>query len=227
MTAELMRTVNIEKNAGEILELGERGENDFEFSNLDLKLGSSLNPASYLRKSVLEKQIEMVVLMWLSHYKLILETEDFFGNEERLENAKRILKNADKILLRLAPLLRSDPRVLSIRVKYIGRRANYQATDLLQPPGEKGILFWIAEWMKEIRPRRGRPPKSVLANCAEEIAILFKERTGRRRWEEVGRIVAKAFEQYLPPDNGKRDHCLWIRKLVMRNRNHQQWTKVE
>ena len=142
MTAELMRTVNIEKNAGEILELGERGENDFEFSNLDLKLGSSLNPASYLRKSVLEKQIEMVVLMWLSHYKLILETEDFFGNEERLENAKRILKNADKILLRLAPLLRSDPRVLSIRVKYIGRRANYQATDLLQPPGEKGILFW-------------------------------------------------------------------------------------
>jgi hypothetical protein len=165
-----------------------------------------------------------VVFKWLSSYKFFREAQKLFASKQRLKESIRAMRRADRLLGQLLPYLRNDPRVPSIRVEYIGRNRwmNLKATDFLHLPGEKGILEWIADWISEIKPQRGRPPQTVLANCAEELAAVFKERTGRSRWEKVGQVVAKAFAEYLPIDDGTRDHRLWILKLVKRNRTRKK-----
>jgi hypothetical protein len=173
----------------------------------------------------LERQIETVVVRkWLASYKFLRRAHKLFSNKEQLNEAIHTFRRADELLALLQPYLREDARVPSIRVEYLGydKIVNLMATDFLRVPGEKGLLRWIADWISEIRPQAGRPPNTVMADCAEELATVFRERTGKSRWEKTGQIVAKGFAQYLPPDEGIRDYRLWIMKLVKRNRKRRQ-----
>jgi hypothetical protein len=202
----------------------ERNQSDLDLSNLDLSLESHFNADKERKKTLLENQIETIVHRWLLSYKFFREAHKLFSNKERLKEAAHTFRRADGILRQLLPYLREDPRVPSIRVEFIERKTwvNLKATDFLRLPREQGLLSWIADWLSEIKPQPGRPPNVVLANCAEELATVFKERTGQNRWEKVGRLVAKGFAQYLPPDKELRDHRLWILKLVKRNQKRKQ-----
>jgi hypothetical protein len=202
----------------------ERDQDEFDLSNLDLRLSGDFDAKRDLGKTLMERQIETVVRKWLVSYSFFRTTQKLFSNQRRLDEAIHTFRRADALLTQLQPYLREDERVPSIRVEFIGQDkvVNLMATDFLRMPGEKGILTWIADWISEITPQGGRPPNAVIADCAEELATLFRERTGRSRWEKVGEIVAKGFAQHLPPDEGIRDHRLWIMKLVKRNRKRRQ-----
>ena len=202
----------------------ERGQNEWDLSNLDLSPDRDFDAEKDMRKTVLERQIETVVHEWLVSYKFFKQAHKLFSNSARLDEAIRTFRRADGLLTQLQPYLREDARVPSIRVEYIGydKWLNLKATDFLRVPGEKGVLSWIADWISEIKPQAGRPPNTVMADCAEELATVFRERTGRSRWEKIGQIVAKGFAQHLPPDKGIRDHRLWIMKLVKRNQKRRQ-----
>jgi hypothetical protein len=202
----------------------ERGQNEFNLSKLDLRADRDIDPEKDLRKTVLERQVEIIVHEWLLSYQFFRRAHKLFSNKSRLEEAIHTFRRAEDLLAQLQPYLREDPRVPSIRVEYIGhdKWLNLKATDFLRIPGNKGVLTWIADWISEITPQAGRPPNTVLADCAEDLAREFRERTGQSRWEKVGQIVAKAFAQYLPPDDGTRDHRLWIMKLVKRNQKRRR-----
>jgi hypothetical protein len=202
----------------------ERGQNEWDLSNLDLSPDRDFDAEKDMRKTVLERQIETVVHKWLASYKFLGQAHKLFSNRGRLDDAIHIFRRADELLAQLQPYLREDARVPSIRVEYIGndKIVNLMATDFLRVPGEKGLLRWIVDWISEIRPQAGRPPNTVMADCAEELATVFRERTGKSRWEKTGQIVATGFAQYLPPDKGIRDYRLWIMKLVKRNRKRRQ-----
>jgi hypothetical protein len=202
----------------------ERAQNEFDLSNLDLSLGGDFDATKDLRKTVLERQIEIVVRKWLASYNFFRRAHKLFSNKGRLDEAIHTFRRADELLVQLQPYLREDARVPSIRVEYIGddKIVNLLATDFLRVPGEKGLLRLIAEWISEIRPQAGRPPNTVMADCAEELASVFRERTGKSRWKKTGQIVAKGFAEHLPPDDGIRDHRLWIMKLVKRNQKRRQ-----
>jgi hypothetical protein len=194
----------------------ERGQNEFDLSNLDLSPDAVFDAEKERRKTLLERQIETVVHKWLLAYNFFRQAHKLFSNKGRLDEAINTFRRADGLLAQLQPYLREDARVPSIRVEYIGhdKWLNLKATDFLRVPGEKGLLSWIADWISEIRPQAGRPPNTVMADCAEELAALFKERTGRGRWEKIGQIVAKGFARHLPEHEGILDHRLWIMKLV-------------
>jgi len=204
--------------------LMERAQNEFDLSNLELNPDRDFDAERDMQKTALERQIETVVHKWAASYKFFREAHKLFSNRNRLTEAVHTFRRADSLLAQLQPYLREDARVPSLRVEYIGhdKWLNLKEADFLRIPGEKGILSWIADWLSEITPQAGRPPNTVLADCAEELATVFREQTGKSRWETIGKIVAKGFAQYLPPDEGIRDHRLWIMKLVKRHQKRRE-----
>jgi hypothetical protein len=155
--------------------------------------------------------------MWTAAHKKFKEDYKWLASPSNRKDAVRTLKRADLHLKRLAEWLRTDPRVPTIRVEDFktGRWAQLKATDYLA----RGQLGWIAGWISEISARGGRPPEAMVARCAEEVAAVFKRETGKFKWLEVGKIIAKAFPETIPKDDGGRDLRLWIYNLVKRNRN--------
>jgi hypothetical protein len=64
----------------------------------------------------------------------------------------------------------------------------------------------------------GRPPELQLGHCANYLAEMFKQDTGRYHWEWVGHAMAEGFPDALPPDDGRRDVSLWAYNLAKRYR---------
>ena len=76
-------------------------------------------------------------------------------------------------------------------------------------------------WRSRIVMRAGPMPEAIIAQCAEELAELFKEVYDSPRWKRVGEIIARNFSDYLPPDDGARDLRLWIYNMVKRHRKRR------
>ena len=183
--------------------------------------------ADYLKKSPLERQIESILEKWKTDKGMFKDTYRWLNNKSKRGDAISTLKEADKILKRLAPRLRIDSRVPAIIVrapKASKNRFLMKATDYLAGGG----VSWVASWLSAIQASGGRPPETIIANCAEELAALFRKETGQSKWQQVGQIMAENFPENLPPDEGRgRDLRLWIYNLVKRNRRRRQKLKNE
>src|SRR5438874_11682265 len=92
----------------------ERAQDKFDLSNLDLSLDGDFDAKTYLRKTVLERQIETVVHKWLMSYRFFRQAHKLFSNRDRLDEAIHIFRRADALLAQLQPYLREDARVPSI-----------------------------------------------------------------------------------------------------------------
>ncbi len=168
----------------------------------------------------LDKEIRLVVYKWTSGNKKFKEDYKRFLSPSALKRDIRTLKEADALLKRLAPWLRTDQRMPTIEVRSLRDGASCQMK-LIDYLAEIGVT-WVADWLSEINMKQGgRPPEAMVANCAEELAGLFKQETGQSKWNKVGKIVAGAFPEILPPDYGARDLRLWIYNLVRRNRRRR------
>lgn len=182
--------------------------------------------ADYLKKSPFELQVENIIEKWKSAEGKFKDDYRWLINESKRRNAISTLKEADRILKRLADRLRIDSRVPAIIVrapKVSKNRILMKATDYLAGGGVR----WVASWLSAIQASVGRPPEMIIANCAEEIAVLFRKETGQSKWQQVGQIMAENFPKNLPPDEGGRDLRLWIYNLVKRNRKRRQKLKNE
>jgi hypothetical protein len=175
----------------------------------------------WLEKSFLERQIEHIVWKWrLGNKKFKRDFKELFS-PTKVPGHIDTLEKAHILLVRLADWLRDDERVPVIRVEDQSKQeiAILSATDYLA----QGGLKWVANWLAEINLKKGgRTPDPMIANCAEELAQLFKKHTGLSRWKMVGEIVAAAFPEKLSIDDGRRDIRLWIKNLVKRNQLRQK-----
>ncbi|MBI4284156.1 MAG: hypothetical protein HY663_06785 [Chloroflexi bacterium] len=180
----------------------------------------SADIAEYFRKTPLERQIDQIVSKWKPAHRKFMRDFRWLLNESQRRDVISTLKKADRVLKRLADWLRTDPRVPTVNIQDLkkGVWAQMKVTDYLAGGG----LEWVAGWLSEINQKGGRPPEAMIARCAEEVADLFKRETGECKWNRVGEIVAKAFPESLPPDDGARDLRLWVYHLVKRNRNRRR-----
>jgi len=176
--------------------------------------------ADYFKKTPLERQIDQIVSKWKPAHRKFMGDFKWLLNESQRRDAISTLKKADRILKRLTDWLRTDPRVPTINVEDLkqGSWVQMKATDYLAGDG----IAWVVNWLSEINQKGGRPPEAMIANCAEELAALFKSETGQDNWNRVGKIVAEAFPEILPADDGARDLRLWVYNLVKRNRKRRQ-----
>lgn len=70
----------------------------------------------------------------------------------------------------------------------------------------------------------GRPRTLVLGDCANALARLYKQKTGKYQWNKVGEELAKRFPDALRSRNaeGDSDLYLWILQLAKRSRRYNQ-----
>jgi len=185
----------------------------------------STDVSDYLKKTPFERQVETILWKWKSVEGKFKDDYRWIINEPKRRNAISTLKEADKVLKRLAPRLRIDSRVPAIIVRDPKAKISIQikATDYLAGGGVR----WVASWLSAIQPRGGRPPEAMIANCAEELAALYRKETGQSKWKRVGQIMAENFSKNLPTDDDRRDVRVWIYNLVKRNRRRRQKLKNE
>ena len=164
-------------------------------------------------KTPLEMQIEIIVAKWKAINKKFEQDFRWFTDPSQLKEDIKTIRRADRLMKRLAPWLTTDERVDTIIVQSDRDKRSWQgkAIDYFAGVG----LDWVADWLAEITQKGGRLPEAMIANCAEELAATFKERTGKYRWRKVGEIIAKHFGK------NPTDPRLWIYGIVKRNRRRK------
>ncbi|MGH7825369.1 MAG: hypothetical protein ACREQ7_09365 [Candidatus Binatia bacterium] len=98
-----------------------------------------------------------------------------------------------------------------------------------------GELSRLRVWFSRRSVDIGRPPKALVAWCAEELAAVFEEDGIKPKWPEVGEVVFRAFpgeapkalrdsfEEYKYVDKG--DAGEWIQGLVKKYRRNDREVK--
>jgi len=170
-----------------------------------LDFSGAWDPEKYLSKTFLERQVEGIVGKFLAVNRVF---HGFFQKSQRNNDIQTLL-DADAILRKLEPMLAQDSRVPPVRVEQGENRFYGPATSYLA----RGQISWVAEWLKA-HLRDGRPPETATAQCAEELARLFRRETGRPNWRLVGDILNLALGGF-----DRSDRARWAHNLVKRHKS--------
>lgn len=131
----------------------------------------SVSEADTPKEKELNRQVIAVVNYWKS---LDLDYSDAFkmiGNSRKRAVAVRTLKDADKIMKVLAPLLRTFSDVPNVSL-YHEKDAweVIKITDLLAAGG----LVWVASFAEGWKSEAGRRSETFAIRCAEDLAEVLK-----------------------------------------------------
>jgi hypothetical protein len=139
--------------------------------------------------------------------------------KENRKVAVKVLKNAHRILQRLAPLLRDDrdnptifvkefrkPHAIEMQLKALDYFAGHFSNGTAAP------LKWIAHRLDTAVSPAGACPKFKIKEAAEDLEQFFRDNCGRPCHEKIGRILLEVF----PKAQGTRagDLADWVRQLV-------------
>jgi hypothetical protein len=152
--------------------------------------------------SPLEMRINLTVRKWKPAYTAFAEARKRTGSKRQRKKEIDAIAKAERILAHWLPFLSADG---------------------LNPGNVSSIIAggkW-SEWLKQWPSQAGRPSEFILAECAEDLAKVFK-REGYRKppWEEIGNIIS---DKILDADGlHKGDLGNWILNLVKRHRRQQE-----
>jgi hypothetical protein len=153
--------------------------------------------------SPVDQEIHVIVSHWKSWRK------DYIRDYQRLRDSTT--KKAD---VRTLTKAKSIMRWL---LHWSGNSRDFDLEIRLVVKTIEGLDSAI-NWRSRMVTRPGKMPEAIIAQCAEDVAELFKEVYDSPRWKSVGEIIAQNFPDYLPPDDGARDLRLWIYNMVKRHR---------
>lgn len=143
-------------------------------------------------------RINLTVRKWKPAYTASAEARKRTGSKRQRKKEIDAIEKAERILARWLPFLSADGLT----------------------PGNVSSLIaagkW-SEWLKQWLSKAGRPSEFILAQCAEDLAKVFK-REGYRKppWEKIGEIIS---DQILNADGlHKGDLGNWILQIVKRHR---------
>jgi hypothetical protein len=119
----------------------------------------------------------------------------WFRRKENRNDAAKVLRKAQKVLLRVAPLLRDHPQIPTIVVKDFRRKPDswvqLNATDYIS----LGQLDWIAEWLNENKSPTGASPKYAIKEAAADLAEFYRDNLGKPDWEMIAIIILEEFPE--------------------------------
>ncbi len=171
----------------------------------------------FLAMSPLEQQAHLILDYWqgTGEYQ---EACRALSSSENLRDQARILKKAHRVVRKLAPLLRAFKQVPTVSLSCGNETWDVKVTDILAAGG----LLWIASWLSQLKPTKGRPSHGLIAGCAEELAQASKRETGEPDWPWVADKITKHFPEIVSSDDTGRDPGKWIYNLVKRHRKKRE-----
>lgn len=133
-------------------------------------------------------------------------------------DAAKILRKAQRILQRIAPLIRDHPQVPTLFVKEFRdppREMQLKAIDYLS----MGQLKWIADWLEANKSPKGAAPKYGAKMAAEDLAEFYRDNLGKPHWETIARIILEEFPDAQKKNGAKQSKSPladWMRQLAKR-----------